>query len=157
MLMSNLSENIEENKIVDYLSISLCISSDRVDPESITRHLGIRPTRVRLRGTPTLTGIMRRPEFDLNEWESRKELRLASSVLVPKEAEQFIGEFLSEFRGVVAEVHTLSEEHDVLVALVYHMKSIPYIGLTRDQVKAVAALGARVDYDILVDTQPILS
>jgi hypothetical protein len=100
---------------------------------------------------------MRRPQFDLNEWELRKELRLTSSVLEPEEAERLIADFLGEFTGVAAEIRTLSEEHDVLVALVYHMKYIPYIGLTRDQVKAVAALGARLDYDIMVDTQPLLS
>jgi hypothetical protein len=32
------------------------------------------------------------------------------------------------------------------------MKYIPYIGLTREQIQAVGALGARLDYDIMVET-----
>jgi hypothetical protein len=38
-----------------------------------------------------------------------------------------------------------------LIPLVFHTRDIPHIGLTRQHVRAIAALGARLDYDIMVE------
>ena len=51
----------------NYFSISLVISSLITPPESISERIGLAPTSTRLRGTPTKTGVLRRPEFDLHE------------------------------------------------------------------------------------------
>jgi Domain of unknown function (DUF4279) len=156
MLMDEPVEIDDQRKVRDYLSITLCISSDRMDPDSITQQLGIQPTSIRLRGTPIRNGMMRRPEFDLHEWWLRKELPLSESLL-EQEAEQFISHFLSGLMSAAERIHALSEDHSVSVHLVYHMKYIPYIGHTRDHVRAVAALGARLEYDIMVDTARLIS
>ena len=139
-------------KAPEYVSISLAISSDRIEPEAITLRLGLQPSHSRLRGTPIRNGMMRRPEFDLHEWSIRKELPLLSGILTQEEAEPFISDFLRQFAAVENGVRTLSEEHDVVVVLVYSMKYIPYIGLTCDQIHTLSRLGARLDYDLMVDT-----
>jgi hypothetical protein len=95
---------------------------------------------------------MRRAEFDFHEWWFQKELRLSDGLLNPEQSEAFISEFFSQLTSVSETINALSEEHSVSVHLVYHMKYIPYIGLTRDHVRSVAALGATLDYDIMVDT-----
>jgi hypothetical protein len=141
----------DQSSTGDYLRITFCISRDQMEPESITQQLGIQPTSVRLRGTPIRNGMMRRPEFDLNEWWLRRELPLSNGLLKQEEAEPFISTFLSELTSAADTIYGLSEDHSVSVQLVYHMKYIPYIGLTRNHVRAIAALGARLDYDIMVD------
>jgi hypothetical protein len=155
MLMDDRVEIDDQSKGRGYLSITLCISSDRMDPDSITQRLGIQPTSLRLRGTPIRNGMMRRPEFDLHEWYLRKELPLSEGFLEQEEAEPFISHFLSGLMSAAGSIHALSEDHSVSVQLVYHMKYIPYIGLTRDHVRAIATLGARLDYDIMVDILPV--
>jgi Domain of unknown function (DUF4279) len=155
MLMDEPVEFDDQNKARDYLSITLCISSDRMDPDSITQQLGIQPTSLRLRGTPIRNGMMRRPGFDLHEWWLRKELPLSEGLLEQEEAERFISHFFSGLTSAAESIHALSEDHSVSVQLVYKMKYIPYIGLTRDHVRAAAALGARLDYDIMVDILPV--
>jgi hypothetical protein len=155
MQMDEPSEIDDQSKGRDYLSITLCISSDRMDPDSITQQLGIQPTSLRLRGTPIRNGMMRPPEFDLHEWWLRKEFPLSGGFLEQEEAGPFISDFLSGLLGAAGSIHALSEDHSVSIQLVYHMKYIPFIGLTRDHVRAIAALGARLDYDIMVDTAPV--
>ena len=137
----------------DYLSISLAISSEQTDPDTVTYRVGLPPTGIRKRGTPIRNGMLRRPEFDLHEWWIRSELHLSSGVLMENEAETFITEFLDRFadEGTCSSIHALSVDHDVLVALVYHMSYMPYVGLTKRHVEAVARLGARIDYDFMVD------
>jgi len=144
--------DVDENKTADYISIGLSISSERMDPDSITKHVGLIPTTVRWLGSPTRNGLMRRPEFDLHEWWRQQVYPFPSGVLDLEAVESFITEFLNGFVGAAGSIRALSVEHIVAVGLVYHMKYIPYIGLTRDQTQAVAALGARLDYDIMVDT-----
>ncbi len=142
------------SKIDDYFAITLWVSSDQMDPDSVTQRVGLEPTRVRLRGTPIRAGMMRRPEFDKHEWSVEREIRLANGLLVPEESEAAINHFLKSLIGSAAAFRALSEEHDVAVVLVYHMKYVPYIGLTRRQVQFIAELGARIDFDVMVDTLP---
>jgi hypothetical protein len=155
MLMDEPVEIDDQSGGRGYLSITFCISSDRMDPDSITQQLGIQPTSILLRGTPIRNGIMRRPEFDLHEWWLRKELPLSEGFLEQEAAERFISDFLSGLMSAAGSIHALSKDHSVSVQLVYHMKYIPCIGLTRDHVRVIAALGARLDYDIMVDAVPV--
>ena len=49
-----------------------------------------------------------------------------------------------------ARIKELSENNDVQVSLVYHVHEMPYVGLTRQHVHDIAALGANLDFDIMV-------
>ncbi|MGC2656765.1 MAG: hypothetical protein WA324_02235 [Bryobacteraceae bacterium] len=37
------------------------------------------------------------------------------------------------------------------MSLVYHVDELPYVGLTRGQIQAIAAIGAKVDYDFMLE------
>jgi Domain of unknown function (DUF4279) len=141
----------------EYISISLAICSDHTEPDAITVRVGLQPTGTRKRGTPTRNGLLRRPEFDLHEWWIREELALPSGVLSVEEFEVFVTEFFHQFahNGAEAIIHALSADHDVLVLLVYQMNYVPYVGLTKRHVQALARLGARLDCDLMVDEPPI--
>jgi hypothetical protein len=152
MQMKDPRSGVEENGTGDYVSIRLSISSERMNPDAITKHVGLIPTNVRWLGSPTSTGLMRRPEFDLHEWWQRQEHPLSSGFLDLEAVESFITEFLNGFAGAAGRIRSLSAEHYVAVGLVYQMKYVPYIGLTREQIQAVAALGGSLDYDIMVET-----
>jgi hypothetical protein len=135
------------------MSVSLAISSEELAPEAITLRIGLQPTSTRRKGTPTRNGILRRAEFDLHEWWICQQLTLQSGVLLEKEAEAFITQFFDRFGsdGTESSIHALSADHNVLVLVVYHMGYMPYVGLTKGHVQALARLGARLDYDFMVD------
>ena len=65
--------------------------------------------------------------------------------------DQFITEFLSAVKPHAAKIRNLSESHNVTVSLVYHVDELPYVGLTRGQIQAIAALGAKVEYDFMLE------
>jgi hypothetical protein len=141
---------IEQN-VLDYVGISLSVTSDRLSPDEISTIIGIQPTSTRQRGALTRTGLMRRPEFDLHEWEFREQLDLNPRDYIGCHSATFITEFLDKIKDAAPQVKELSENHDVLISLVYHTREIPYIGLSREQVLAIAELGARLDYDFTVE------
>jgi Domain of unknown function (DUF4279) len=147
-------EEIDLSGKTDYVSISISISSDWMQPESMTQKIGLQPTSTRLRGTPIRNGMLRRPEFDLHEWYLRREFRLPNGDLIREEAERFISDFLDELLNSAKAIYDLSREHSVMIHLVYNMGYIPCIGLTGENVRIIAALGAAIDYDIMVDAMP---
>ena len=136
----------------NYLAISLWISSVELTPESITQLVGLQPTHTRLRGS-VIPGrnILRRPEFDVHEWEFRRQLDAKSGIDLGQFAERFITEFLSIVKAYTAKIKKLSEHQKVGITFVYHVDTSPYIGLTHDQVEAIADLGAKLDYDLMIE------
>jgi hypothetical protein len=137
---------------LNYLGVSLWISSTELTPESITRLVGIDPTYTRQRGT-LIPGrnMLRRSEFDVHEWQFRKQLDAKPGTYLGQYIEQFITEFLSAIKPHTAEINKLSEHHNVTISFVYHVDELPYMGLTRDQIQGIAALGAKVDYDLMFE------
>ena len=66
-------------------------------------------------------------------------------------SEKFITDFLNTIKDAAPRVKELSEDHSVTISLVYQVHDIPYIGLTRQHVQEIAALGASLDYDLMVE------
>jgi hypothetical protein len=140
-----------EDDFPNYLGISLWISSKELTPDRITQIVGFEPSHVRVRGALIPgRGISRRPEFDDHEWRFRKKLDLKPGNFVAQDLEKFITEFLDQIKNSTPQIKELSEHHDVQISLVYQVDELPYIALTRQQVSAIAALGARLDYDFMV-------
>ena len=137
---------------LNYLRVSLWISSTELTPESITEIVGIQPTHTRLRGS-LISGrnVPRRPEFDVHEWLFRKQLDAKPGTYLGQYTEKFITDFLSEIEAHTSQIKKLSEHHNVIFSLVYHVDEMPYIGLTRDQVQAIAMLGAELDYNLMIE------
>jgi hypothetical protein len=137
---------------LNYLGVSLWISSAELMPDSITQFVGLRPTYTRMRGS-LIPGrnVRRRPEFDVHEWQLRKQLDGKQDAKLGQYTENFISDFLSEIEPHTSRIKQLSEHHNVAFVLVYHVDEMPCIGLTRDQVQAIAALGAKLDYDLMVE------
>ena len=66
-----------EHSFANYLGLSLWISSKELMPDKVTQIVGIEPSYVRVRGTLIPgRGVSRRPEFDVHEWQFRKQLDL---------------------------------------------------------------------------------
>jgi hypothetical protein len=133
----------------NYLAISLVISSDVAQPETITERVGLRPTETRIRGTPTKTGILRKPEFDVHEWWIRDELEIGPEDRVEDLQPLFVSGFLNRLSSAAEKIRELASDHRVLIILVYQMDRVPYIGLSHSQVEKIGALGASIDFDIM--------
>ena len=141
-----------EHTFVSYLAVSLWISSMELAPDKITQIVGIEPSYVRVRDSLIPgCGMSRRPEFNLHEWQFRKQLDLNLDNLASGDSEEFITGFLEEIKNSAPQIRELSDGHNVMVSFVYHVNELPYIGLTRQQVSAIAALGAKLDYDLMVE------
>jgi hypothetical protein len=140
-----------KQRLPEYLAISLWITSDVMSPETVTQMVGIVPSHVRTRGTPIpRLGINRRPEFDHHEWQVREQLDVQPGEYIGKCSEEFITQFFDKIKTATANIRELSENHSVSISLVYQAHTMPYIGLTRDNIQTIAALGASLNYDILL-------
>jgi hypothetical protein len=133
----------------NYLAISLVISSDVAQPETITERVGLRLTETRIRGTRTKTGILRKPEFDVHEWWIRDELEIGPEDRVEDLQPLFVSGFLNRLSSAAEKIRELASDHRVLIILVYQMDRVPYIGLSHSQVEKIGALGASIDFDIM--------
>ena len=129
---------------LNYLAISLWISSTDLTPEDITQFVGLEPTYTHVRGA-VIPGrnIPRRSEFDVHEWQFREQFNAEPGTHLGQYTDEFITEFLSAIEPHAVEIKKLSESHSVTVSFTYHVDDPPFIGLTRDQIQAVAALGRK--------------
>jgi hypothetical protein len=140
-----------EHSFPNYLGISLWITSKELTADRITQIVGLEPSHVRARGAPIPgRGVSRRPEFDVHEWQFRNQLDLKPENFTEQDLEMFITQFLDQIQDSTSQIRELSEHHSVKISFVYQVDQLPYIGLTRQQVLAIAALGARLDYDLMV-------
>ena len=94
---------------------------------------------------------MRQPEFDSHEWQFREQLDIQPGDYIGNHSEKFITEFLNKIKGAAPKIRELSKNQDVLILLFYSVHGMPYIGLTSDHIQVIASLGARLDYDLMVD------
>jgi len=140
-----------EPENADYLAMSLFVSSHQLTPDEITLAIGIEPTYCRKRGTPIRGKMRRRPEFDLHEWQFRQRIDLPPGDDLSKRSELFISQFLSGIKEAAPKVRELSRDQDVLIQIVYSVRSMPYVGLTSGHIQDIASLGARLDYDLMLD------
>ncbi|MGA8730744.1 MAG: DUF4279 domain-containing protein [Terracidiphilus sp.] len=134
----------------NYLSMSLAISSLTTPPELISERIGLAPTSTRLRGTPTKTGASRLPEFDVHEYWIRAELELAPGDVIEDLQPSFIMEFLNKISVACNQIRKLADTEDVKIIFVYHMDRMPYVGLSSSHVEMIAALGASIDFDMMI-------
>ena len=133
----------------EYLGLSLWISSHKLTPEEITQLVGLGPTYTRHRGA-LIPGSdrLRRPEFDVHEWQFRRQLDLKRGTYLGQHIDTFITDFLSTLKPRMAEIKAVSRNHNVAVAFVFHVAELPYLGMSHEQIEVIAMLGAKVDYDL---------
>jgi len=134
----------------NYFSMSLVISSATTTPKSIIERVGLEPTSTRLRDTPTKTGVFRRPEFDVYEYWIRSEFELAPDDVIEDLQPSFITEFLNKISVACHQIRELSESENVTIIFVYHMDRMPNVGLSSSQMQMIAALGASIDFDMMI-------
>jgi hypothetical protein len=131
----------------DYVGIALWITSDELSPEMITDVVGIEPNYTQVRGTP-IKGVDRL--YERHSWKLGERLYAREGDYIGNHSEQFFDAFLNRIKDIAPRIKELSKYNEVSVALIYNVRDMPYIGLTREQVQVLAALGARVDHDVMV-------
>jgi len=132
----------------DYIGISLWITSVELSPEMITEIVGIEANYSQTRGAPI--GTTKR-KYERHSWNLGDRLYYAKpDGYIGEHAEKFFDSFLERLNQATPMVKALSEENSVSVAIIYNMRDMPYIGLTNSQVQAIGALGASLNYDVIV-------
>jgi hypothetical protein len=136
---------LEEKR--DYLGISLWITSIALTPEMITEIVGFEPTYIQRRGEPI--GKTKRV-YEEHSWKLGERFYAEPNEYIGKRAESFFETFLERLRSASSRIKTLSAANSVSIAIIYNVRDMPYIGLTREQVELIAGFGASANFDVIV-------
>ena len=131
----------------DYVGISLWITSETWTVEMISQHVGITPSYSQRLGD--VIGQTKR-RYERHSWNLGKRLYAEQDDYIGSHTEQFFNDFLQWLQGSALKIKEMSGQHSVSVEIIYNVRDMPFIGLTSDQVQAVASLGARVSFDVMV-------
>lgn len=123
----------------------LRIVGDALDPENITSRTGLVPTRFARRGDR-----IERPRAMLTE--NRGWWEVSSRVPSERPLTEHIDDVLSLVGPAAASIASLASVFEVWLSLAVFAEAVPELGLSVQQVRAAASLGAAIDIDlILVD------
>ncbi len=131
----------------DYVGISLWITSYELSPEKITETVGLNPTYVQVMGDP-IRGVSRR--YERHSWQLGDRFYPQPGDDVGKLTEKFFTAFLGKLNSATPRIKEISKDNSIAICMIYHLNEMPYIGLTSEQVAAIAAIGARVDHDVMI-------
>jgi hypothetical protein len=130
----------------EYVGIRLWITSLTLSPDAISVLVGLESNYVQTRGTAV--GSTSRL-YERHSWSLGERLYATPNEQLDDLFEPFISRFLSSLEASASRIRALSPDHSVSIAIIFGARAMPYLGLTRQQVQAVAALGAAVNYDVV--------
>jgi hypothetical protein len=121
----------------------LLIIGDALDPEQVSRQTGLIPTRVARRGDR-----IERPLATLTEKQGRWEVK--SRLPPERPLAEHIDDVLSIVGPASAAIASVTPEFEVLLSCVVYAETVPELGLSSQQVRTIANLGAAVDIDLIL-------
>ncbi len=130
----------------EYVGIRLWITSLTLAPDEISVEIGLEPNYVQVRGT-TVGNTSRLHER--HSWSFGERLYATPNEQLGDSVEPFISRFLGSLEAGASKIRDLSTDHSVSIAIIFGARAMPYLGLTSQQVQAIAALGASVNYDVM--------
>ena len=130
----------------EYVGITLWITSLTLAPEAISLLIGLEPSYVQCQGTKvgSTSRLYERHSWSLGERAYAREGEQLTTLVEP-----FISQFLNSLAASATRIRALSADQSVSIAIIFGAWDMPFIGLTRHQVEAIANLGASVNYDIM--------
>ncbi len=119
--------------------IRLNLTDFEVDPDEVSRLLGISPDFVCRKGEAILETLRSYPE---NGW------RLVSSLSASSSVEEHVLNVLDRIEPVAHLLPRLERLEVEVSCVVYYYDYTPVLGLSREVIRRLARLGASLDYDL---------
>lgn len=126
------------------ITVEFCIISDSINPESITKLLGILPTRTRRKNEwprPSIEAGMA-----CNQWEIQTEQESSKSV------DGMCKKIIDKLRGREEHIQSLWNDYNVEIhfEVVIHMKSTetPVIYLEKESIKFLVSINTDIGFDV---------
>jgi hypothetical protein len=147
MSTTSLGNTLVESVKRDYVGISLWITSETLTVEMISQLVGIEPSYSQRLGD--VIGQTKR-RYERHSWNLGRRLYAEHDAYMGDHTERFLNEFLQSLEVYASKIREIIGEHSVSIDVIYNVRDMPFIGLTSEQVQAVATLGARVSFDVMV-------
>lgn len=136
---SALAEATDETEMTPRAKIRLNLTDFEVDPDEVSRLLGISPDFVCRKGEAILETLRSYPE---NGW------RLVSSLSASSSVEEHVLNVLDRIEPVAHLLPRLERLEVEVSCVVYYYDYTPVLGLSREVIRRLARLGASLDYDL---------
>jgi hypothetical protein len=135
----------------DEISVKLTIISDSMTASQIDEYIGIKCSDSQERGALNRLGTKR---YEHHVWFLKTRHSVSPDAYIGDKIAMQIEQFLSEIRGAADKIKALSRNNAVVFGLYLYTQSVPPLGLSKEQMEAVAALGANLDIDVMLFGKP---
>jgi hypothetical protein len=135
----------------DEIGVKLTIISDKMTASEIDQYIGIKCNESQERGLPNRLGTKR---YEHHAWFLKTRYNVSPDEYIGDKIDQQIEQLFSKVRGAADKIRDLSRNNKVVFGLYFCSRDIPPLGLSKEQMEAVAALGASLDIDVVLSGNP---
>jgi hypothetical protein len=133
--------------MTDEIRVKLTIASNTLAATEVSALLGIEADSVQVQGEMNRLGTKL---YSQHVWMLKNQHEILSNEPIAGQIEARISQFLDRIVSAASVIRSLSNEHFVEVGIYVFARDVPPLGLSKKQVEAIAALGASVDFDLVL-------
>jgi hypothetical protein len=137
--------------VYDEIVVELRIISATLSPPEINDYIGIKCDDSQVRGEMNRLGTKRYPR---HAWYLASKRVVAPHEYIGDKIDIEVRNLLSRLAPVAGKIRELSQSHEVEFSLYFLARDVPPMNLSKEDLGAIAALGASLDIDLILYANP---
>ncbi len=135
----------------DEIVVRLTIISESLSPFEIDEYVGIKCNDSQTRGEMNRLGTKR---YARHAWFLKSKRVIAPDEYIGDKIDAEVRNLLSRLAPAADKIKQLSQSHEVEFSLYFLARDVPPMNLCKEDLRAIAALGASLDIDLILYGEP---
>jgi len=135
----------------DEIVVRLTIISDSLSPDEIDKYVGVNCSDSQTRGEMNRLGTKR---YARHAWFLKSKRVIAPNEYIGDWIDAEVRSLLSRLAPAAEKIRELSHSYEVEFSLYFLARDVPPMNISKEDLRAIAALGASLDIDLIIYANP---
>jgi hypothetical protein len=137
--------------VCDEIVVKLTIISETLSPPEIDEYVGIKCNDSQIRAEMNRLGTKR---YARHAWFLKSKRVIAPDEYIGDRIDAEVRNLLSRLAPAADKINELSQGHEVEFSVYFLARDVPPMNLSKEDLRAIAALGASLDIDLILYANP---
>ncbi len=137
--------------VLDEIVVKLTIMSESLSPAEIDEYVGIKCNDSQIQGEMNRLGTKR---YARHAWFLKSKRVVPADEYIGDKIDFEVKDLLSRLAPAANKIKELSQSHEVEFSLYFLARDVPPMNLSKEELEAIAALGASLDIDLTLYANP---
>ena len=137
--------------VLDEIVVKLTVMSESLSPAEIDEYVGIKCNDSQIQGEMNRLGTKR---YARHAWFLKSKRVVPADEYIGDKIDFEVKDLLSRLAPAANKIKELSQSHEVEFSLYFLVGNVPPMNLSKEELEAIAALGASLDIDLTLYANP---